>query len=126
MKTILVVEDDEIARTVLNQIISESGEFHIINAQNGQDAIEQLSVTPHVDAILLDRNMPKMDGLETIKIIKSNPALARIPVIFQTAADSDAEVIEGTLAGAFYYLKKPYEAELVLSILRSAVVSKNM
>ena len=121
MYKILVVEDDEVARMVLLKILADSGEFEAVIAENGKQALEQLSVNEDIAAILLDRNMPEMNGMEVLQNLKANPSWARIPVIFQTAADSDAQVIEGKLAGAYYYLKKPYEPTLVCTLLRSAI-----
>lgn len=124
MAKVLIVEDDAVALAVLKKILSESNEFETISAENGMQALAALEMHSDISAILLDRNMPEMGGMEALEKIKQNPDWARIPVIFQTGDDKDADVIEGTQAGAYYYLKKPYEPALVRTIVRSAVEDK--
>jgi len=116
---VLIVEDDPVNLKVLEKII-ENSEFSSISATNGLEAIQMLEQDSDIDIILLDRFMPEMDGMHVIQKVRSNPNWADIPVIFQTAADSDSEVIEGTLAGAYYYLTKPYDQAIVRSVLRAA------
>ena len=109
------------ARTVLAKIMSGDNECQVIMTEDGEQALEALKANDDIKAILLDRNMPGMNGMETIEALKSNTDWSRIPVIFQTAADGDADVIEGMKAGAYYYLKKPYEPEMVRNVLRAAI-----
>lgn len=123
MAKILVVEDDEVARMVLAKIMEDENEFQPIMTGDGEQAIAALKANDDIKAILLDRNMPKMGGMETLEALKANVRWSRIPVIFQTAADTDADVIEGMKAGAYYYLKKPYEPEMVRNVLRAAIES---
>jgi putative two-component system response regulator len=106
---ILIVDDMEINRIILEEILAEN--YEIEQAEDGMQAISTLLnsvVKPTL--ILLDIMMPKMDGFEALRIIKSSPVLDRIPVIFITAADSE---LKGLSSGAVDYISKPFEPEIV-------------
>src|SRR5665648_793350 len=76
---------------------------------------------PDVDAIVLDRMMPRMDGMKVLSKLKSDSRLREIPVIMQTAAASSDQIVEGIRAGAYYYLTKPYEDIILLGIISAAI-----
>jgi DNA-binding response OmpR family regulator len=73
------------------------------------------------DAVVLDRMLPGMSGIELLQRIKAQPHLAQLPVIMQTGAASPEQVREGLAAGAYYYLTKPFEPEQLVAILRAAL-----
>ena len=73
------------------------------------------------EVILLDRNMPRLTGLELLSRIKRHDDLRNVPVIFLTGMGDRAEIVEGVNAGCYYYLVKPYDGEILLSIVRAAV-----
>jgi DNA-binding response OmpR family regulator len=72
-------------------------------------------------AILLDRLMPQMDGIELLGKIKATLVLEQIPVIMVTATTDPASIQEGLDTGAYYYLIKPFEPKVLLSIVKAAV-----
>ncbi len=117
---ILVVDDEEFNLDILSELLSADG-YTIIQGKDGIDAIEQLQAHPDIDLIILDRMMPRMDGMETIQKIKSMPALSRVPIIMQTAASSSAQIQQGIEAGVYYYLTKPYEESMLLGIVHAAL-----
>ena len=120
---IFVVEDEEINRTIIVEYFEDMTEDYIVEtAVNGRDAWEKLQEDPEkFDVILLDRMMPEMDGMELLVEIKGHPVLNHLPVIFQTALSSKADVAEGMAAGAHYYLTKPFDINVLRSIIRTAV-----
>jgi len=119
--TLLIVDDEPFNLDILQEHLEDEG-FDIITAEDGPQALDVLMNTDSViSTILLDRMMPGMDGIEVLKKIKSEPEYKHIPVIMQTAAASDTDVIEGLEAGAFYYLTKPFEPELVVTVVNSAL-----
>ncbi len=117
---ILIVDDHEDNIELLRARLEARG-YEVHGANDGFAALEAVErVTP--DLILLDVMMPKMDGMEVVRRLKSNPELPFIPVIMQTALDSTENKVEGLDAGADDYITKPINfAELearVNSLLR--------
>jgi DNA-binding response OmpR family regulator len=118
---VLVAEDSRLFRKVLNEYITEAG-YNPVLAEDGVIAWHLLEKDPErYSAVILDREMPKMEGLEVLKKIKRNFSLKLLPVIIQTSKDSKADIIEGLEAGAYYYLTKPYEKETFIAIVKTAV-----
>ncbi len=119
--TILAVDDKQTNLEVLVAIL-ESGGYRVATAADGEEAWEiLLRRGQDFQAILLDRIMPNMSGLEVLEKIKAHPTLQAIPVIMQTSADATHEVLEGIQAGAYYYLTKPYQKKILLGVVQSAV-----
>lgn len=117
---VLVVEDEPVNLATLVENLETEG-YRTASAQNGQAAWDLIEAAPEsFDAILLDRVMPDMDGIEVLRRVKAHPAMAFTPVIMQTALSADADVAEGLRAGAFYYLTKPFAAETMLAIVAAA------
>lgn len=118
---ILVVDDEQINLAILAAYL-EGTEFDPVLVDNCSEAWSLLMREPHgFDLVLLDRLMPGMDGLELLRQIKANLQLRGLPVVMQTGASAPAQVQEGLSAGAYYYLTKPYEHDILLSILRAAL-----
>lgn len=119
--TILAVDDDPLMLRMLKDELEDAG-FEVIPAENGRKALDILAATPdRFDAIVLDRVMPEMNGMEVLAAIRNNKATSGIPVIFQTVAASQEEMKEGIEAGAFFYIAKPYEPSTLVAIVRAAV-----
>jgi DNA-binding response OmpR family regulator len=118
---VLIVDDDGFNREILVEFLDGEG-YSLSTAADGEEALAALDVHGHVyDAVLLDRMMPGIDGMEVLRRIKATPALRWLPVIMQTAAAARDQVVEGIEAGAFYYLTKPFEMQILRSLVRSAV-----
>lgn len=117
----LVVDDNRLNRDMLSGQLRIAG-YETLVACDGAEAWEVLDREGQtLDVVLLDRRMPNMDGMEVLARVKASPALQPLPVILQTAADSEQEIIEGIQAGAFYYLTKPFKPEVLLSVTAAAV-----
>lgn len=118
---ILAVEDDLFSMNFLKAQIVELG-HKVVTAEDGKKAIDILkSSKGSIDVVLMDREMPVMDGLSAIRQMKQDYALRNIPVIMVTSADTMAEMQEGLDAGVFYYLTKPVKEEMLRSVLSAAV-----
>jgi DNA-binding response OmpR family regulator len=121
---VLIVDDNEADRTLLEAHLSEEG-FALEFAGDGVDGWAVLDANPgRYDLVLLDRTMPRMDGMALLRKIKSDHRFLILPVIFQSALVSREEVIEGIRAGAYYYLTKPYDTEMLLSVVRTAATDR--
>jgi two-component system, chemotaxis family, chemotaxis protein CheY len=111
MKTCLVVDDSSVIRKVARRIL-EGLEFQIVEAENGEEAIE--SCRRQVpDAILLDWNMPKMDGYEFLRVLRRLPGGDKPKVVFCTTENDVAHIARALHAGANEYIMKPFDKEIV-------------
>ena len=111
MKTCLIVDDSGIIRKVARRIL-ESLEFQILEAENGEQAFE----TCHrelPDAILLDWNMPKMDGYDFLRALRRLPGGERPKVVFCTTENDVAHIPRALQAGANEYIMKPFDKDIV-------------
>lgn len=121
MDTVLIVEDDK-AMCLLIEFVLSQDSYKVMKAENGKEAISIVeSANNEIAAILLDWQMPIMDGMEFLRWIKKEPAYCDIPVIMETSMISPENIKEGIDAGAFYYLTKPVEESVLRSIVRAAI-----
>ena len=119
--TLLLVDDDPNNLEILENYLEDAG-YQCVTARQGKEGLDILKENPQrFQALLLDRMMPEMDGMELLGQIKSDSAYINLPVILQTAAASPKEIQEGIDAGAFYYITKPFNEEVLLSVVNSAV-----
>ena len=116
---VLAIDDEKLNLDIMQEYFEEA-KFDSVTAQNGVDALNILKKDNAFDVIVLDRLMPKMDGIEFIKEVKSNENLQNIPVIMQTAASTNKQIAEGIKSGVFYYLSKPYSKEVFLAVIKAA------
>ncbi len=117
---ILAVDDEEFNLDIIKRHMVKAG-YEVILAEDGLVALERLEENPDTAAIVLDRMMPEMDGMEFLGRIKANPKFQDIPVIMQTAAAGSEQVLQGIQAGVYYYLTKPYDDVLLIAILEAAL-----
>lgn len=101
---ILVVDDYPVTRKVFEQMLKD--EYHVSTAQDGAQALAQLSSGDLPDLILMDVVMPGMDGFEVVRRLRDNPATAQLPVIFVTALTDDAARAKGMALGAVDFILK--------------------
>ncbi|MCB1785671.1 MAG: response regulator [Chromatiaceae bacterium] len=119
--TVLVVDDEPINVDILVDYLEDSG-YHIETAPDGQFAWDLLESNPEIyDVVILDRMMPGLNGMEVLERIKQHPVLQSVPVILQTALAAREEILEGLQAGAYYYLTKPFDQAMLLSVLTTAI-----
>lgn len=117
---VLAVDDEEMNLEILMKHLNKA-HFHTTPVSSGEAAWDYLTAHPgKVDVVVLDKMMPGMSGIDLLKKIKADPAMRNVMVILQTASVGTAEMVEGIQAGAYYYVTKPYAAELLLSIVHSA------
>lgn len=118
---VLVVDDDPSNREALAWNLKRAG-YRAVTADDGQVGWDLLQEDPErFHAVLLDRMMPRMDGMEVLARIKRHPLLKVLPVIMQTAMSSPDDIRQGLEAGAYYYLTKPFQKKMLLAIVKTAV-----
>jgi two-component system, chemotaxis family, chemotaxis protein CheY len=111
MKTCLIVDDSSIIRKVARRIL-EDLEFQISEAENGEQAVASCRrALP--DAILLDWNMPKMDGYDFLRALRRLPGGERPKVVFCTTENGVAHIARALQAGANEYIMKPFDRDIV-------------
>ena len=116
---LLVVDDEELNREIIREYLQEE-DCDLFEAGSGEQALEMLESGDY-DAVLLDRMMPGIDGIEVLQRMKQNPRLAELPVVFQTAAAAADQLAEGLRLGAYYYLTKPYHRDALAAVVQSAL-----
>lgn len=121
MRPFLVVDDDEIAVGLILEILDREG-WTAETASDGLEAWERLDVEPErYDLVILDRMMPRMDGIEVLRRANADHRFDDLPMIMQTSALSPAEVQEGLVAGAWHYLAKPYQEASLQRLIKIAL-----
>lgn len=118
---ILAVDDDRSQLIFLEAQLKKLG-YDVVCAKNGYEALEIVHAqAASIAAILLDREMPGMNGLDVTLEIKKHPKWSRIPIIMQTGSGQSEQVKEGIDAGVFYYLIKPLKEELLKATVAAAI-----
>ena len=118
---VLAVDDEQFNLEIIKEYLSEIN-IETVCVESGELALIQLKQSPQkFSAVLLDRMMPGIDGIEVLKKIKADDKLNRLPVIMQTAKAGKDNMLEGLDAGAHYYLSKPYDQQTLLAIISTAV-----
>lgn len=119
MSKILIAEDSDMMRRIAKMSI-EKGGYQVFEAENGAEAVD-IAIKENPDVILLDAEMPEMDGWEACKNIRKNPATANTPVIMCTGHDLSDEANLLNEVGATDYITKPYNPVHVLEKIKSVI-----
>ena len=115
MPYILSVDDSRLIRKIMRGPIEALG-YDMLEAEDGLQGLEQLKAhSSDVELVLLDCNMPNLDGIETLKSIKADPALSNIPVMIVTTEGEREKMIGAIKAGAAQYLTKPFTEDELLT-----------
>lgn len=120
-KKMLTVDDSPSVRKLVEFTLKAKG-FQVISAEDGQEALE-LMAKEQFDGIILDINMPRMNGLEFLKKIKADDANLSIPVIMLTTEGQDDDKDKAVSLGATAYIVKPFKPTQLLSLLEKIVPS---
>ena len=109
---ILLVDDSAMSRMILKEILS--GDYSILEAENGQECLEKMQAEAgNIALVLLDINMPVLDGFEVLKAMNVNHTIEDIPVIMISSDDSDAAIRRSYELGASDYVTRPFDARIV-------------
>ena len=119
MAAILAVDDSSSLRQMVAFTLKSSG-FDVIEAIDGQDAIEKLG-DRRVDLVLTDQNMPRMDGITLVKHLRSLPQFKTTPILILTTDSSDEMKQAGRAAGATGWLVKPFDPRKLVDVIRKVL-----
>jgi HAMP domain-containing protein/signal transduction histidine kinase/DNA-binding response OmpR family regulator len=117
-KKAMIVDDDMRNIFALSSLLEDKG-MVVLAHDNGRDAVHSLQGGRQVDVILMDIMMPEMDGIDTIREIRRLPACKHVPIIAVTAKAMKGDREKCMEAGAWDYLSKPVDAELMVGVLRA-------
>ena len=107
MSEVLVVEDEEHIQRLVKIVLEKNG-HNVSTADTGEEALEKLEGGLKLQLILLDIMMPGIDGLQVLRIVKSNQLTKDIPVVMLTALAQESVVLQGIKLGAKGYIRKPF------------------
>lgn len=120
-KTIMTVDDSASVRQMVRFTLEDAG-FNVIEAVDGSDAINKLQNNP-VNLIFTDLNMPKVDGIQLIKSIRSSANLRFVPIIMITTESQAEKKMQGKAAGATGWIVKPFRPEQLLDVTKKILGS---
>ena len=116
LHTLLYVEDNPANMKLVEQIIARHPDIHLLTAVNGNSGIE-IARASQPDVILMDINLPGINGFEALKILRSDPATAHIPIIAISANAMPLDIEKGLKAGFFRYITKPIKVNEFMEAL---------
>ena len=117
-QTILIIDDEEPIRELLNLTLQSAGFNSILEASNGEDGLA-LANRYLPDLILLDLMLPGMDGLSVCRQLKTSPATQMIPIIMLTAKSDESDIVVGLEMGANDYITKPFSRKVLTARIRT-------
>ncbi len=121
---ILIIDDTPDNLRLLSTVLQSRG-YRVRKAINGQLALKGVQITPP-DLILLDVNMPIMNGYEVCELLKANPQTSEIPVIFLSALDDVSDKVKAFAVGGVDYITKPFQSEEVLARVKNQLVLRSL
>lgn len=109
---VMLIDDSSTMRKIQRRVLESMGITDIVEAGNGKEGLEKIKEHNNdFTFVLCDINMPEMNGMETLKAIRSNPDTLKLPVIMCTSVAEKNQVMEAIKAGATNYLVKPFQPE---------------
>src|SRR4051795_4624661 len=121
-RRLLIVEDSPTMRRVMRRFLSPAG-YVIFEAGDGEEAL-RLAARERPDVILLDRQIPRLDGYGVLASLREDPELGEVPVVLVTSHGEPDEVADGLTRGAHDYLRKPFEQQELVARVHAAMRTK--
>lgn len=117
---ILSVDDSRTIRRIIGRVVEGMG-YEFLEAGDGREALQVLEANPETGLILLDWNMPVLDGYETLKAIRRDPQTKGIPVMMVTTESEKLRMVAALKAGATHYLVKPFSGDDLINRIRECL-----
>ena len=118
-KTILAVDDSSSLRQMVAFSLKAAG-YNVVEAVDGHDGLEKAK-NQVVDLVLTDQNMPRMDGLELIRLLRGLPEYQKVPILMLTTESSDEMKQKGRAAGANGWLVKPFDPQRLIEVVKKVI-----
>jgi two-component system chemotaxis response regulator CheY len=112
----LVIDDSRAVRMIIGQILREIA-IEVIEAGNGVEALEQLKRNPHIELLLVDWNMPQMNGFDFVRTVRADRAYDSVRILMVTSESQLEQVNKALNAGANEYLMKPFNKDILVAKL---------
>lgn len=119
MHSILAVDDSPSMRQMVAFTLKNAG-FNVVEAVDGQDAYEK-AASRDFNLVLTDQNMPRMDGLSLIKLLRALPDYQKVPILMLTTESSDEMKQKGRAAGANGWLVKPFDPQRLIEVVKKVI-----
>src|SRR5262245_3030539 len=113
----LVVDDSRTVRIIIGNTLRELG-VQVVEAADGVEALERIQQEPDLDLVLLDWNMPAMNGYDLLRTVRSRKEHDRLRILMVTSESQGEQVVKALSAGANEYLMKPFNKEVLIAKLR--------
>lgn len=113
----LVVDDSRAVRMMLKRMLTEAGFDTVSEAGHGIEALERLGEGPVPDVMLVDWNMPEMNGIDLLRTVRATPEYRAIPVVMVTTETEASQVVRALAAGASDYVMKPFTKDIIVEKL---------
>ena len=110
----LVIDDSRVVRVIIGNILREMG-MEVVEAANGLEGLDQLRNCPDIDLVLVDWNMPEMDGLEFIRTVRTQSIYDAVRLVMVTSETESEQVKRAFNAGANEYVMKPFTKDVLVA-----------
>jgi two-component system, chemotaxis family, chemotaxis protein CheY len=118
----LVIDDSRTVRIILRQALAEAG-LEVVEATNGREGLDRLRAHDDVELVLVDWNMPEMNGLEFVQAVRAQRQYDAVRIMMVTTETEQVQVVRALGAGANEYLMKPFTKEVLFAKLSLLDVS---
>ncbi|WP_437205120.1 response regulator [Planctomicrobium sp. SH664] len=113
----LIIDDSRAMRRILQQIVEPLG-FRVSQAAHGREGIAQLDTLPDIDVVLVDWNMPEMNGLEFVQALRTHSMYSNLKVVMVTTETEPRQMARALMAGVDEFVMKPFTPEILIDKLR--------
>jgi two-component system, chemotaxis family, chemotaxis protein CheY len=120
-RKVLIVDDSKLLHRMFEMMLRQ---YPLVHAYDGREGLTRLAENTDIDLVLLDVNMPHMNGIEVLSAMKADPRFAAIPVVLITTEGSEEQTDRGLALGASEYVKKPFRNEELLAVVQRLTAAR--
>jgi two-component system chemotaxis response regulator CheY len=124
LKKILIVDDSQLIHSMYRLVLNRYNGCRIVDAMNGLEALDVLSRENDFDLILLDINMPVMNGIQFMEKIKKESIYRHIPIVVISTEGKEADTLRALKLGAWGYVVKPFKPEILYQLIEKVLAKK--